>query len=134
MTSKKVAVGLLNDSQGNILLCQRPATSRYPLKWEFPGGKLEVGETPFVALARELMEEMSISISDAKLIFSQSSVYPDGGSFEVYYFSVNTWSGELQSLAFSDMKWVTPQQAFEYDILTGNIEILQQLVLGNISL
>ena len=78
----RVAVGVLQKG-GKILVCQRKKGSRYGLKWEFPGGKLEPGETILECLKRELFEELSISVRDIDRVQIQSTFYEDGGMFEV---------------------------------------------------
>ena len=84
---KKVAVGVIA-LNSNVLVCQRKKTAHYPLKWEFPGGKLEAGESPEECLRRELREELSIEAVIGPGFFHQQWNYADSGSFEVFYHHV----------------------------------------------
>jgi 8-oxo-dGTP diphosphatase len=123
----KVAVGILtNDSR--LLLCQRTKSSRYPLKWEFPGGKIEPGETPDQGLKRELHEELSIDAEIGELFDQQHSFYPDSGAYDVYYYMVPSFSGRMINRVFETTAWVTPGDIAGYDILEGNREIVQKLI------
>lgn len=105
-----------------VLLCQRPAGKSYPLQWEFPGGKVEPGETTEMALARELNEELAIEAEIGKLLHEQVSHYSDGGTFAVGYYLVERWRGEIRNLCFNDLHWVHPSALTSYDILAGNRE------------
>jgi 8-oxo-dGTP diphosphatase len=124
-----VAVGLIR-SGGRILLCQRSAEAKYPLKWEFPGGKVEQGETPEGALERELSEELSIDARTGRLYHRETSAYPDHGLFAVDYFFVDEWSGEPRNNVFADLRWVLPAEILELDILEGNREVCRRLAAG----
>jgi 8-oxo-dGTP diphosphatase len=115
-----VAVGLLVRENGDILLCQRPPGKSYALQWEFPGGKVEPGETAAEALARELNEELAIEAEIGRLLHEQVSHYSDGGTFAVGYYLVEHWSGEMRNLCFNDFRWVSPADLTGYDILAGN--------------
>lgn len=122
----EVAVALIR-REGHILLCQRSATAKYPLKWEFPGGKVEPGETPEQALVRELEEELAIRAVAGELFDRQTSTYPDHGIFTVSYYFVDRWQGELRNNVFGDLRWVAPAELLSFDILEGNREICSRL-------
>jgi 8-oxo-dGTP diphosphatase len=131
---KEVAVGVVTHD-GRVLACQRRATARYPLKWEFPGGKIEKGETPPEALARELHEELDIHAVVGQEFFRQEWIYPDGltdpakdGAFRVRYFHVQSFSGTPVNRVFEQIRWVSLQELQELDILEGNIEAVAFLV------
>lgn len=121
-----VAVGILRRN-GKILACQRKKGGRYELKWEFPGGKVEHGETTFQCLQRELREELSIAIQGVERTEIQSSVYEDGGSFEVAYCHISEFEGEPQNNVFEAIRWVSPSELKALDILEGNRLIVEQL-------
>ncbi len=123
-----VVVGLLTNARGEILLGQRPAHKSYPLQWEFPGGKVEPGESPAEALARELAEELAIDAVAGQLLFSKTSFYADGGNFAVGYYAVEQWSGSIVNHAFATVQWVAPASFAAYDILAGNRENCDLLV------
>ena len=131
---KHVAVGIII-RDGLLLSCQRKRTAHYALKWEFPGGKIEPGETPREALDRELHEELGIEIVAASEFSQQEWVYPeqstgrtDDGAFHVVYFLVQRFSGEPISKAFEQIRWVTPAALLEMDILEGNRTSIELLV------
>jgi mutator protein MutT len=115
----RVAVGVLQ-KDGKILICQRKKGSRYGLKWEFPGGKLEPGETILECLKRELLEELSISVRDIDRVQTQSTFYEDGGMFEVAYCFVSQFTGEARNNAFEEIRWVTIPELRALDNLKGN--------------
>ena len=123
---KQVAVGIILKN-GLVLACQRKANARYPLKWEFPGGKLEEGESPAEALVRELHEELSIHAVVEREFHRQEWVYNEGlanppldGSFRVFYFLVREFSHEPVYNAFEQIRWVRPSELVAMDILEGN--------------
>jgi 8-oxo-dGTP diphosphatase len=125
---KEVTVGILIQD-GLVLACQRKRTAPYPLKWEFPGGKIEPGESPREALIRELQEELSITVDPETEFFRQEWDYGDQ-SFRVYYYSVRSFSGIPTNLAFEQIRWVNPETLLTMDILDGNREVVNRLVGG----
>jgi 8-oxo-dGTP diphosphatase len=121
----EVAVGVITNN-GRVLACQRKRTVRYPLKWEFPGGKLEPGETPRQALIRELREELMIDAEpDGELltnewIYRESAATPEkDAAYRVTYFIVPSYRGELVNQTFESIRWVTPAELERMDILAG---------------
>jgi 8-oxo-dGTP diphosphatase len=131
---KEVAVGIIMKN-GRVLACQRKRTAQYPLKWEFPGGKLEPGETARAALQRELREELALTASVDREFFRQEWTYAGetnnpqrDGSFRVFYFLVTHFSGEPENLAFEQMQWKLPHELLSMDILEGNREAVARLV------
>ncbi len=122
----KVAVGILR-RDGRFLACQRKRGGRYQLKWEFPGGKLEAGESVEDCLARELREELSITIHGIDRIEVQSADYEDGGTFEVSYCNVKSFDGEPVNNVFEQIRWVTLQELRTLDILHGNKSFVDKL-------
>ncbi len=131
---KEVAVGIILRN-GSVLACQRKKTAKYALKWEFPGGKLEPGETPQHALQRELREELAIDAIIGEELFRQEWVYTEGtdnpqrdGAFRVFYFLVREFEGEIENHAFEQLKWVEPRDLLTLDILEGNRDAVQRLI------
>ncbi len=122
----KVAVGILR-MNGKILLCQRKKDGRYGLKWEFPGGKLEPGESFIQCLQRELGEELSIKARAVERVEFQTARYEDGGHFNVAYHYISDFEGEPTNKVFEQIRWVEPRELPSFDILEGNKEIVQQL-------
>jgi 8-oxo-dGTP pyrophosphatase MutT (NUDIX family) len=146
---KEVAVGIIM-KDGHVLACQRKRNAKYALKWEFPGGKLEVGETPEHALVRELREELAIEATVDEGFFRQDWIYHEGtdnpsltdqpavspagaqarreGSFRVFYFLVKEFSGEPINHAFEQIQWMLPHELQSMDILEGNRDAVERLV------
>lgn len=125
----RVAVAILKKN-GKLLVCQRKRGSRYELKWEFPGGKVEKNETVHDCLKRELKEELSILIGPIHRTEIQSYHYEDGGRFEVHYCFVQDFEGELRNNVFEDARWVTPKELQALDNLEGNWPIVKKLAEG----
>jgi 8-oxo-dGTP diphosphatase len=122
----RAAVAIIQDAKG-ILVCQRKKGSRYELKWEFPGGKVEKGETTLDCLKRELREELSIDIDTVDRSESQVNRYDDGGEFEVTYFFVSQFGGKPINNVFEQIRWVTLVELKSLDILEGNRNIIDRL-------
>ena len=121
-----VAVGII-ERDGRVLACQRKQGARYPLKWEFPGGKVEPYESPWEALVRELREELAIEATAGDEFHRQEWTYPESsddsshdGNFKVFYFLVRSFSGEPKNLSFERLQWVRPFDLLKMDILEGN--------------
>ena len=123
----QVAVGILFKDEHSVLLCQRPEHKNYPLKWEFPGGKVEAGETPEAALARELQEELGIQAKASSLLHSEKNSYDDGNSYQVEYYKVTQWNGNIENKEFAATEWVNRSVLTQYDILDGNRTICRKL-------
>jgi 8-oxo-dGTP diphosphatase len=101
----RVVAGLLMNEEGRVLITQRRPQAFMPLKWEFPGGKVEPGETDQQALSRELMEELSIEVEVGDHFMGLKYGYPDFDiDFQVYQCTI--LSGEVKKVAVHDYKWV----------------------------
>ena len=128
----KVTVGIIIQpgavTPSRVLLCQRKKTSRYGLKWEFPGGKVEDAETVTDCLRRELREELNIEASIGELYHRQNYVYPDSGTFDVHYYIVLSFSGHLANRVFESVAWVPLNDLENFDILEGNKDVVQKLM------
>lgn len=122
---KEVAVGILRKN-GLVLACQRKKTALYPLQWEFPGGKIEAGEAPADGLIRELHEELGIVANPGEEFQIKEWNYGEA-SYRVYYYSVKSFQGELINQAFEAIRWVTPEELRNMDILEGNQEVVDRL-------
>lgn len=128
-----VAVGIIikedpSPESRMVLLCQRKSTGRYPLKWEFPGGKLEPNERPEECLRRELFEELHITGTIGTLYYQQHYTYPDSGAYDVLYYLVPHFSGEMANRVFERFEWVPIARLPEYDILEGNRDVVTKLI------
>jgi 8-oxo-dGTP diphosphatase len=122
-----VAVAILLRNDGRILIGQRPEGKSYPLKWEFPGGKIEPGESAAAALGRELAEELGIELLDARLYLERIIPYSDLRRYDLSYFIVESWRGEPRNIVFNDIRWIHASELGTFDILEGNREICEHL-------
>jgi len=118
-TMTRAVVALIHRNQ-QILVCQRRKHSRYELKWEFPGGKMEQGESTLDCLKRELREELSIEVEGFDRQETRLNHYEDGGAFEVTYCYVSRLDGTPQNNVFERILWVSLAELRTMDILTGN--------------
>ena len=120
----QVVAGIL-ERDGRVLICRRKPDQWHPLQWEFPGGKVEAGESPEEALARELEEELDIRHSAGDEIARYEYCYPGKPPIVLIFFRVRTFSGEPRNLVFHEMRWESPARFSEYDFLEGDIEFLR---------
>jgi 8-oxo-dGTP diphosphatase len=122
-----VAVALLL-KDGCVLMGERRADKVYPLHWEFPGGKLENGETAIDALRRELQEELSIEIINAEFWMSEVAEYSNGMIYDISYFLVRKWSGEIPNVSeFNQIEWVSNATLPLRKHLSGNANVIERL-------
>ena len=122
-----VAVGIARDTMGQLLVGQRPACKAYPGKWEFPGGKLEPGESVFKALVREFREELGLEIIRAEPAFVVHHLYPDR-SVELNVWRVIDCRGEASGREGQTVCWVAPRELFGLDFLDGNQTIVERVI------
>jgi len=97
-------VAAILEREGRILICRRTAQQSHPLKWEFPGGKVEPGETPDAALARELEEELAVSGAAGEEITRYEYCYPGKDPIELIFLRVTQFSGEPRNLIFHEVR------------------------------
>jgi 8-oxo-dGTP diphosphatase len=120
-----VAVGVLFDANGHFLLTSRPAGKVYAGHWEFPGGKLEAGETVDQALRRELQEELGITIGAAQPWKIDLMDYPHA-RVRLHFCKVFDWQGTLQGLENQQLAWQNlPVQV--QPVLPGTVPVLAWL-------
>jgi 8-oxo-dGTP diphosphatase len=127
----RVAAAVLLRADGAVLLAQRPAGKPYADYWEFPGGKLEPGETPAEALTRELREELGIVVRRASPWFIQQFVYPHA-HVELHFFRVFAWDGELVGHDGQAFAWQAPGSFTVAPLLPANTRILAALALPTV--
>lgn len=113
-------VAAILEREGKILIGQRTAAQSHPLKWEFPGGKVEPGETPAQAVARELTEELAIQVTESREIGRYLYTYPAKDPIELLFFRVTAFSGEPRNLIFHDLRWEPATALPAYDFLEGD--------------
>jgi len=122
----EVAVGVVFDKSGNVLVGQRVVKDRYYQKWEFPGGKLEAGETVEQALVREFREETSIEVVSSEPLMLVEHDYPDR-HVRLHVHTIHDFSGEVSALEGQALKWVSVNALAGLDFLQGNQVILDRL-------
>jgi 8-oxo-dGTP diphosphatase len=125
-----VAALILKD--GKVLVCQRTRHQTMPLKWEFPGGKIEEGEQPRDALHRELEEELGIDATIGQEVSRLRHEYPGGGSVELRFFLVHEYCGEMENKIFRDVQWSERSELSKYDFLEADLPLVRDLAAGKI--
>lgn len=102
-----VAVGILQRADGQVLFAQRPPGKAYAGYWEFPGGKIEPGESAQAALVRELQEELGVHVTRATAWLTQQHVYPHA-FVELRFFRVTDWQGDVRPQEGQQVTWQIP--------------------------
>ncbi len=130
-----VAALILRETPGHgteVLICQRKPDQPMSLKWEFPGGKIEMGESSEVALVRELNEELGIEAIIGRRIAQIRHKYRNGGTIDLQFFVVNEFTGELENRIFNDMRWATLAELPGYDFLAADLGLIKDLSEGKL--
>lgn len=128
---KRVVAALIVQA-GKLLVCQRTRHQTMPLKWEFPGGKIEEGEQPRDALRRELDEELGIEATIGDEIARIQHEYPNGGMVELRFYVVHEYRGELENRIFKDIQWAAPQELPKFDFLEADLTLVTDLAAGKL--
>ena len=128
---KRVVAGLIV-KEGKLLVCQRTRHQTMPLKWEFPGGKIEEGEQPRDALRRELEEELGIFATIGDELARIQHEYPNGGMVELRFFVVRDFRGELENRIFRDLQWSWPKDLPAFDFLEADLTLVRDLAAGKL--
>ena len=127
-----VAALILRGPGNEVLICQRKADQPMALKWEFPGGKIEPGEGPEAALARELNEELGISASIGDRVARIRHKYRNGGAVDLQFFTVHEFTGEIENRIFNDMRWSPLDQLPAFDFLAADLTLIRDLAQGKL--
>jgi 8-oxo-dGTP diphosphatase len=127
-----VVAGIISDGK-KILICQRSRDDpQHPLKWEFPGGKVEDPEFPEQALFRELFEELDIVAQIGELIHFYPFSYPDRKPIYLLFYDIPGYKGQMKNCAFEEIKWVPFDELDRYDFLDGDRSMINLLVRKSI--
>lgn len=124
-----VAAAALVDTSGRILVQRRPQGGSHAGQWEFPGGKIEAGETPEIALARELAEELGIAVDPSTFTpVAFSSLAAGEKHLILMLFDCRRWSGAVQCLHAAALDWVMPSGLGALDMPDADKPLAQALV------
>jgi 8-oxo-dGTP diphosphatase len=117
---------------GEVLICQRRPDQPMALQWEFPGGKIEAGESPEQALARELNEELGITATIGGHVTHIRHNYRHGGAVDLQFFAVHHFDGELENRIFQQVRWVKLEDLPSYDFLAADRDLIRDLAAGKL--
>lgn len=130
---RTVVAAVIERSDRRLLIGQRRRSDTSALKWEFPGGKVEPGETPEAALARELREELGTTLrkwAPIGRVVHQYAETPE--ELEIVFFAAAISEGQLTPRTFENVAWVLPKELGEYDFLAANERLVANLATGKI--
>jgi len=130
---RQVVAGLIT-REGRLLICQRTKYQSMPLKWEFPGGKVEPEEQPVAAIYRELEEELGIRAAIGPCMATLRHSYPNGPMVELRFFLVERFEGEIENRIFREVRWVPYKELPSYDFLEADIPLVKDIAEGKIKL
>ena len=122
----RVVAGALFDAQGRVLIAQRPVGKHMAGRWEFPGGKIQAGESELAALRRELNEELGVTLEDAERMLELSHDYPER-RVQLCMWRVTAYRGEPRTLDGQALKWVDPADLAGEDLLEADRPIVLAL-------
>jgi len=129
----KRVVAALIWKDGKLLICQRTRHQVMPLKWEFPGGKIEEGEQPRDALRRELDEELGITATVGDEVTRFTHQYPNGNAIELRFYDVRAYAREIENRIFRAVRWAKPSDLPNYDFLEADTQLVRDLALGKLT-
>ena len=130
---RTVVAAVIERSDRRLLIGQRRKNDSSPLKWEFPGGKVRDGESPEGALARDLQEELGVTlVKSVELGRVRHHYAGTPEELEIRFFAAAIAELELDQRTFEKIAWALPKELGEYDFLAANRELIAQLATGRI--
>jgi 8-oxo-dGTP diphosphatase len=130
---KTVVAAVIERDDRRLLIGQRRRNDTSPLKWEFPGGKVRDGESPEAALARELQEELGVTlVKSVELGRVRHQYAGTTDELEIRFFAAAIAESELVPRTFEQIAWALPKELGNYDFLAANRELIAQLATGRI--
>jgi len=120
-------VAAVIERDGYVLIGQRKAGEWRAFKWEFPGGKVEPGETPDAAIRRELAEELGILAEIGPVITAYEYTYPGRPRIQLIFYLVAKFEGQVENRAFQDLRWEKRERLPDYDFLEGDVDFVRVL-------
>lgn len=131
--SVQIVAALIERPDRRILIGQRHRQDSSPLKWEFPGGTVEPGESLEQALARELREELDVTLLRAVPISQVEHRYADHREpLSITFFAASILESEVRPQPFENVAWVLPRELAQYDFLSANTRLVAELATGRI--
>jgi 8-oxo-dGTP diphosphatase len=127
MRRKIRVVGAMIEKDGRYLITQRPPTATLPLLWEFPGGRVEAGETDQAALARELAEEMGIGVQVGDRTIHVEHAY-EGYDIDFCVYRCALVSGPIRNLKVHAHRWVLPEELDRYEFPPADEKSIAKLL------
>lgn len=127
----QIVVAAVIERDGLVLIGQRHPGKWHGLKWEFPGGKVEPGETPAIALGRELEEELGISAEIGPVIADFEYQYPGRAPIRLIFFGITRFAGKVENREYQEIRWERRERLPEYDFLEGDVEFVRSLALSS---
>lgn len=128
-------VAAIIESNGRLLVCQRRRDAPFPLKWEFPGGKVKPGEIAEEALARELQEELGVAAAIGAEVYRTRHRYPEmPAELELTFFSATLENTAIRNLAFERILWLEPSQLARLDFLAADQDLIEKFASGALRL
>ena len=129
----RVVAAVIERADRRLLIGQRRRSDSSPLKWEFPGGKVHEGEEAESALARELREELGVTLTkyaEIGRVRHQYASHPE--ELEIRFFAAAIDEGEIVATCFEQVAWVLPKELGAYDFLAANGQLVARLATGQI--
>jgi 8-oxo-dGTP diphosphatase len=130
---KLIVAAVIERSDRRILIGQRRREDTSPLKWEFPGGQIEEGETPEAALARELHEELGVTLDKCAELARARHKYPSmSEELEIRFYAASFKESKITPNEFEQIVWALPNELGNYDFLAANSQLIAQLATGRL--
>lgn len=128
----RFVVAAIIQRTNQVLICQRRPDQAMPLKWEFPGGKVELGESAEQALQRELKEELGISAEIGRRIAHTRHTYRSGSVIDLQFFVVHDFDREITNHIFNALVWCPLDELTRYDFLAADQDLIRDLAAGKL--